>query len=1025
MTDPVARLQAVLADRYRFERKLGEGGMATVHLAHDLRHDRKVAVKVLRPEVAVVLGAERFLAEIKTTASLQHPNILALFDSGASEGLLYYVMPYVEGESLRDRLNRETQLDVETAVAIATEVAGALDYAHRRGVIHRDIKPENILLHDGRPVVADFGIALAVSAAAGGRMTETGLSLGTPHYMSPEQAVADPHLTGRTDVFSLGVVLYEMLVGTPPHHGASAQQVVAKIVTEDATPVSAIRKAVPPNISDAVGKALERVPADRFATAKGFADALHDPAFRTARSAPPPGARRRTWLLGAIGLAAGVLLGLWLARAAAPSRSPAAARPTRFLVSLPDSAQLVAGAGVNLAWSPDGSRLVYVGPSPAGEAQLWQRRMDQFTVEPIPGTESARIPTVSPNDSLLAFTAEDALKVVSLYGGPLTTLVPKGVPSAGGGIAWSDDGRIYFVDQAGAIESISASGGAPSMVVAPDTASGGYMWLDALPGRAGLLVTIARVGVPEASQVVAVPASGGPVRRLVKGTMARYVRPGYLVFTTAQGALMAAPFDEKRLAVTGTPVAVGSGVDVYMGSAAQFAVSRNGSLAWVSRDVGHDVIRVDRHGVGGRLDLGLTDDPTYVVAAPDGRRVALTAASSVGLRVWIKDLAGGRLTPVPLSGHPQPGGGLVARWADAGGHLEPVGAGGAVAHAGGPTGRDGAGAVRGRGLQRELDAGRHGAGRRGDESRGRQPARRPSTATRYRGPALRRRPVPAPVPGGLPRWPLAPVLLERVGARRGLRDAVPRRRQRQVAGVRRRRARGDVGPQREGGLLPERIGRPHRGDGRGGRVGRISRRCAEDPLSDRAVRGRAGVRRHRRRPAFHRCAGDAGPRLRADGRRALRRGARAEAGALTRSSRTGRARCRHQAATPSARARRTYAALWVSTGRTAVLTCMLASGLMASGIEPAPIMGRTSFGLRVQLRASLTQTADLRGRPLVLQLGKRYLVRKQSCRSCLSEADHTRVLGQCPHAASPDRTSRVDATRCRQTVAPRPWRQLL
>ena len=223
--------------------------MATVYLAEDLKHKRKVAVKVLRPELAAVLGAERFVQEIETTANLQHPHILPLFDSGEADGFLYYVMPYIEGETLRDKLNRETQLGIDEAVKITTDVADALDYAHRQNVIHRDIKPENILLHDGRPMVADFGIALAVSAAAGGRMTETGLSLGTPHYMSPEQATAEKDLTARSDQYSLASVLYEMLTGHPPHVGASAQQIIMKIVTEEAQPITTLRKSVPPNVA--------------------------------------------------------------------------------------------------------------------------------------------------------------------------------------------------------------------------------------------------------------------------------------------------------------------------------------------------------------------------------------------------------------------------------------------------------------------------------------------------------------------------------------------------------------------------------------------------------------------------------------------------------------------------------------------------------------------------------------------------------------------------------------------------------
>jgi serine/threonine-protein kinase len=311
MPDPIARLTAALADRYRLEGELGQGGMATVYLAEDLRHRRRVAIKVLKPELAAVLGADRFVQEITTTAQLQHPHILPLFDSGTADGFLYYVMPYIQGETLRNKLDREHQFGVEEAVKIATDVADALDYAHRHGVIHRDIKPENILLHDGRPMVADFGIALALSAAAGGRMTETGLSLGTPHYMSPEQATAEKDITARSDVYSLASVLYEMLTGQPPHLGGSAQQIIMKIVTDAARPVTELRKSVPPNVAAAVAKALEKLPADRFATAQEFARALADPSHVVATVARPGavGAPARRFIPErAVTLSAGMLL---------------------------------------------------------------------------------------------------------------------------------------------------------------------------------------------------------------------------------------------------------------------------------------------------------------------------------------------------------------------------------------------------------------------------------------------------------------------------------------------------------------------------------------------------------------------------------------------------------------------------------------------------------------------------------------------------------------------------------------------
>ena len=280
MSDPVTRLNAALEGRYAIERELGEGGMATVYLADDIKHERKVALKVLKPELAAVVGAERFLAEIKTTANLTHPNILPLHDSGEADSFLFYVMPYLEGESLRDRIDRERQLPVDEAVRIATAVANALDHAHRHKVIHRDIKPANILLQDGEPVVADFGIALAVGAAGGGRLTETGLSLGTPYYMSPEQATGDQAVGASTDTYALGSVLYEMLVGEPPYPGTTAQAVLGKIIA--GKPVSATdeRPSIPANVDAVVRKALEKLPADRFTSAQDLVRALGDEHFR-------------------------------------------------------------------------------------------------------------------------------------------------------------------------------------------------------------------------------------------------------------------------------------------------------------------------------------------------------------------------------------------------------------------------------------------------------------------------------------------------------------------------------------------------------------------------------------------------------------------------------------------------------------------------------------------------------------------------------------------------------------------------
>jgi serine/threonine-protein kinase len=279
------RLAAALADRYRLERELGQGGMATVYLAEDLKHKRQVAIKVLKAELGAVLGAERFINEIRTTANLQHPNLLPLFDSGEADGFLYYVMPYVEGETLRARLDAERQLPVEETVRLVSLLAGALDFAHARNVIHRDLKPENILLQAGQPIIADFGIALAVAQAGGERVTQTGLSLGTPHYMSPEQAAGTHTVDARSDQYALGATAYEMLTGEPPHTGPTTPAIVARLMTERPRDIRATRPAVPPGVDAAVHRALEKSPADRFPSCGAFAEALAA-GFRTPAVTP-------------------------------------------------------------------------------------------------------------------------------------------------------------------------------------------------------------------------------------------------------------------------------------------------------------------------------------------------------------------------------------------------------------------------------------------------------------------------------------------------------------------------------------------------------------------------------------------------------------------------------------------------------------------------------------------------------------------------------------------------------------------
>ncbi|OLD96003.1 MAG: hypothetical protein AUG79_03810 [Gemmatimonadetes bacterium 13_1_20CM_4_69_16] len=309
MSDVPDRLSVALADRYVLERELGRGGMATVYLARDVRHRRAVAVKVLRPELAAVLGPERFLREIEVAAQLNHPHILQLYDSGEAGGFLYYVMPLVDGESLRDRLERERQLPVEDALQIVREVADALAFAHSRRVVHRDVKPENILLAGGHAVIADFGIARAVTAAGGERLTQTGVSLGTPAYMSPEQWAGDEGLDGRSDLYSLGCVLYETLMGEPPFAGSSPQVILARQSMERIPSIRLVRPNVPPAVEAAITRAIAKLPADRFATTLQFAEALvAAPAAPSPEAAARPVPSRPFRRRAAAGVAIGVLL---------------------------------------------------------------------------------------------------------------------------------------------------------------------------------------------------------------------------------------------------------------------------------------------------------------------------------------------------------------------------------------------------------------------------------------------------------------------------------------------------------------------------------------------------------------------------------------------------------------------------------------------------------------------------------------------------------------------------------------------
>ena len=660
VTQQTDRLRAALDGRYRIERELGAGGMATVYLAEDIKHDRRVALKLLKPELAAVLGAERFVQEIKTTAALQHPHILPLFDSGTVDGFLFYVMPYIQGETLRDKLNRETQLGVDEAVAIARDVAGALDYAHRHGVIHRDIKPENILLHDGRPMVADFGIALALSAAAGGRMTETGLSLGTPHYMSPEQATAEKDITARSDVYSIASVLYEMLTGDPPHTGASAQQIIMKIITEAAAPVTQLRKSVPANVAAALARALEKLPADRFASAKLFADALADPAYtdmgrHTVGTGRRAGATSATaarwgWLGWAVG-AAGLAIGAWSAWGGS-ERAGASVAPMYLDLALPDSAAFagfatgIFGAGPRaLTISGDGRILVYVALE-GSRTRLHLRRLDGFDATPIAGTEDAYYPFLSPDGEWVAFFVGSELRKVPLAGGPVVPLsvVPEAV-----GAAWSRDGRILVSAREGDLLGwVPETGGPIRPIPNPQRLFRSQPFLLA-DGRAAL-VFVDGPGVDAGLGMVDLESGraesitlDGPVAAdastgasVIRGSQPQLLRSGELLYVTPTG-LMAVDFDAATHRVRGRPVeALGAIARSVEG--AQFAVSDDGMLVYApgGDDARGALVWVTPDGRVDSLGFAAQRYGTFSLS-PDGRRVVALVESSGGeyeLRVY-------------------------------------------------------------------------------------------------------------------------------------------------------------------------------------------------------------------------------------------------------------------------------------------------------------------------------------------------------------------------------------------------------
>jgi Tol biopolymer transport system component len=657
VSDILDRLKTALGDRYSIQRRVGVGGMATVYLAEDLKHGRPVAVKVLRPELAAAIGDDRFLQEIRVTASLRHPHILPLLDSGSAAGLLYYVMPFVAGESLRDRLDRERQLPIEDAVKIAAEVAGALGYAHENDVIHRDIKPENILLESGHAVVADFGVARAIDAAGGTRLTETGIAIGTPAYMSPEQATAESRLDGRSDIYSLGCVLYEMLAGEPPFAGPTAQAITARKLTESAPSVARLRDTAPEALVGTVQRMLAKLPADRFTTGSQVADALR----RTSSLEPETLASARRyraaatmqrattlalWIVGVLAVIV-VVLSAIAVRGWTDSDSAAGNRTTRLSVVLPQGVRILRLPGPAIALSPDGRTLVVVGAGPTGQ-HLFVRRLDALEAEAVPGTEGATSPFFSPDGESVGFYANGILKRVPTQGGTVTDVVA--APGEALGASWGPDDHIVFTTgYRSGLSRIPATGGTPEALTVLDTAAGelSHRFPEVLPsGHAVLFTVLTDSGWP----VVAQDLDTGRRVHISGGDVARYARSGHLVLGDARGTsatLLAAPFDPLQLE-QGQLRPVIDGV-AARNSMVQYALSGNGTLAYVPGTSGTALVLVDTTGTERRVAL---DGETFAGPrfSPDGSQLAIAVVRNGQSDVWIYDMSGGVASRLTFEG---------------------------------------------------------------------------------------------------------------------------------------------------------------------------------------------------------------------------------------------------------------------------------------------------------------------------------------------------------------------------------------
>jgi len=674
----VDNLREALADRYVIEHEIGAGGMATVYLARDIKHHRKVAVKLLDPELGAVIGAERFLAEIEVTANLHHPNLLPLFDSGEADGLLYYVMPYVEGESLRAKLTREKQLPVDEAVQIAVAIASALDYAHRHGVIHRDLKPENILLHEEQPLVADFGIALAISKASDQRITQTGISLGTPQYMSPEQATGDRTVDGRSDIYSLGVITYEMLTGEPPHTGRTTQATIAKVVMDRPRSMRLSRDTIPLHVEAAVSRALAKLPADRFHTAREFGAALQGKGVATTyeTSAPDavsrigttPATRRRKLIIIVAGVIAGVLA---VVAALAPWRKStekgSSTSVASFFVDLPMSHGVRERVG-SVAISPDGRTVAFVAQSDS-TSHVHVRRVEDLETRLVPGTNGAMDVAFSPDGTWLTFaTTSGALRKAQLDGSSMITIAD-GLKYFGS-LTWANSQALVVGGASVAhngLGILASSSGAVRPLTRPPTRLGSHgMPLVGPDGETLLFEDWGPAFTEDDFLAIGSLSSGEFVTTPLLAVQPIGIVDGRVVYVSASGAIMAVPFDAGSRRITGDPIRVMEGVGAdnrgLLGDSPHTlaSLSSNGTLVYTRGRPTQHLVSVD---LAGNQTAALTSEDRDHLSpwsggprfSPDGRRVAVTVITLRGdttsSDIWILDVVTRTFTPLTSLGN--------------------------------------------------------------------------------------------------------------------------------------------------------------------------------------------------------------------------------------------------------------------------------------------------------------------------------------------------------------------------------------